>query len=377
MGYRVLAWIGIGILGWACAGPSDGALVGESCREKKCRDGLKCGGASFECMAKDSCVDSSGNALDGNCEGGQVCVTDPKADNFGVCLAGGDCANEFRAEPVEPNVMLLLDRSGSMDEGIEGEGMKWHIAKDALQQITTAFEGKIRFGLAVFSACTDGAGCSAGIVEVPVGNDVAPIHEFLDDADDDFLCHSGMDETSIGASIDSVGEASSWKEAGREHALVLITDGRENCEGDGPEAAAEILALSPSVRTFVVGFTQDPDNPKSVNVEELSSIATHGGTEQHYLATNTAELEQALDAIGGTASLSCTHTLKDNVPEEGTKIYVYFDASLDALAEDPTNGWTYDPATTTVTLHGTACEQVKSSEVDEVVVSYDCKRGEF
>lgn len=375
MGYRALAWMVIGAVGLACAGPGDGALVGEPCRDKKCRDGLKCGKASFECMAKDSCLDSTGKALDGNCEGGQICVTDAEADNFGICMPGGDCANEFRPKAVAPNVMILLDRSGSMGESIGDEGKKWHIAKDALRQITTAFEGKIRFGLAPFSAC-NGEQCSAGTIEVPVSDNIAPIQDFLNDADDDYLCSSQNYETSIGVSIDAIGNSSAWKEPGREHALLLITDGKDVCasEGNGPDAAAEVLALSPSVRTFSVGFTQDPDN---VDAQELAAIATNGGTEQHYLATSTAELEQALDSIGGTAALSCTHTLEDNVPGEDTKIYVYFDASVEAIPEDPVDGWTYDPATTTVTLHGASCDKVKSGEVDEVVVSYDCDRGEF
>ncbi len=379
MGYRALAWIMVGAAGLACAGPGDGALMGEPCRDKKCRSGLKCGGASFECMAKNSCLDSTGKALDGNCEGGQICVTDTAAENFGICLPGGDCANEFRPEPVPPNVMILLDRSGSMNESIGEEGKKWNIAKDALRQIITVFEGKIRFGLAPFSAC-DGTQCSAGTIEVPISNDVAPIHEFLDDAGEDYLCgppRSLNYETSIGKTIKSVGEDASWKETGREHALLLITDGKGSICQDpslAPEYAASLLSASPSVRTFAVGFTQDPDN---VDAQELAAIASNGGTRQHYLATSTAELEQALDSIGGTAALSCTHSLKDNVPPEGTKIYVYFDASVDTIAEDPVDGWTYDPATTTVTLHGAACDQVKSGEVSEVVVSYDCDRGQF
>ena len=328
-------------------------------------------------MATDSCLDSTGKALDGNCAGGQVCVTDPEADDFGICLPGGDCANEFRPEPVPPNVMVLLDRSGSMSESIGEEGKKWHIAKDALGKILTAFKGKIRFGLAPFSAC-NGQQCSPGTIEVPVGDDIAPIEDFLTSADDDYLCESGLYETSIGGSLGGVGHASTWKDAGREHAIVLITDGKgAQCEpvgGPAPDAAADLVGLTPSVRTFVVGFTQDPDN---VDAQELAAIASSGGTKQHYLATNTVELEQALDSIGGTAALSCTHTLEDNVPPEGTKIYVYFDASVEAIAEDSADGWTYDPATTTVALHGSSCDKVKAGEVSEVVVSYDCDRGEF
>ncbi|MCB9707323.1 MAG: VWA domain-containing protein [Myxococcales bacterium] len=339
-------------------------------------------------MAKDSCLDSTGKALDGNCEGGQICGTDPKITScdsdagtaeercvpFGMCSAGGDCANEFRPERVAPHVMILLDRSGSMGEGISEEGKKWDIAKQAIVALTTAFKGTVRFGLATFSACLDGQGCSAGTIEVPMGDDVDAIHAFLNDADEDFLCNSGFQETSIGASIDSIAKSAAWKETGREHALLLITDGKETCDGNGPNAASAALALSPSVRTFAVGFTQDVHE---VDTKLLSAIATSGGTEKHYLATSTTALEEALDSIGGTAALSCTHTLKDNVPDAETEIFVYFDASVDALTQEPVDGWTYDPATTTVTLHGASCDKVKSGEVSEVVVSYDCQRGDF
>lgn len=395
MGYRALAWMVIGAVGLACAGPGDGALVGEPCRDKKCRDGLKCGKASFECMAKDSCLDSTGKALDGNCEGGQICVTDAEAENFGICLPGGDCANEFRPERVAPNVMILLDRTGSMNDKLADDRRKWDVAKETFASVLTAFEGKIRFGLAVFSSCPgNNCGdpgvvcplCSVGNIKYPINDSSEDIQAFLASSEsdaDNFLCrpengNSDGDESSIGATLKYLADEASWKSAGRDHAVLLISDGEEAlCEADPPLppiAAAALLSGSPSVQTHVVGFASDVG---STNPEMLKAIAENGGTGDYLLATDTSGLEQALDSVGSEAALSCTHTLADNVPPEGTKIYVYFDASVEALPEDPVDGWTYDPATTTVTLHGASCDKVKSGEVDEVVVSYDCDRGEF
>ncbi len=68
-----------------------------------------------------------------------------------------------------PNVLILLDKSGSMDDSISG-GRKWDIAYNAVNSILNNFSNNIRFGLALFPWT---GSCSVGQVLVNVGDNTA------------------------------------------------------------------------------------------------------------------------------------------------------------------------------------------------------------
>ncbi|QQR91487.1 MAG: VWA domain-containing protein [Myxococcales bacterium] len=351
----------------------EGGQIGDHCEEGSCAVDLKCGVASMECMLMESCVDSTGAAFEDNCRSGQNCVTDKTSDQFGTCIPGEDCNNEFAPERLPPNVIIVLDRSGSMDETIGGQ-TKWDIAKGTVNQIVTNFGADIRFGLAPFSSCVNGQACSAGQIAVDVADSNSDIVTFLDSKDIDYLCQSGVDETSLGTTMDSLGNDSSWIQDGREHALLVITDGVDNCGNSGPTVATTLLASDPSIRTFTVGFSGDVN---SLDMNTLDSIAANGGTGDAYEANSANALEQALGEIAASAALTCTFTLKDNIPGANSQLYVYFDDSYDEVAENASDGWTYDAETTTVTFHGPACDQIKDGTVQSVSISYYCPRGVF
>ena len=42
------------------------------------------------------------------------------------------------------------------------------------------------------------------------------------------------------------------------------------------------------------------------------------------------------------------------------------------MANDPNNGWTYDPMTNTVTFHGTACDAIKGGIIVDIDIVYGC-----
>src|SRR4051812_4345179 len=82
-------------------------------------------------------------------------------DNVGPTNAGGSGASsdepaahtpapdagcgssEFSITELPPNVMILLDRSGSMD-GDAGDDTRWNVAKKAIETLTSTFDDRIR-----------------------------------------------------------------------------------------------------------------------------------------------------------------------------------------------------------------------------------------
>lgn len=357
---------------------SDGTSTSAGTAGDPCMSDADCPGndlclpASGECGPPGSCV------LDGDCPEGQTCEGN-------VCEIGGECGGfEFSIEAVPPNLLIMLDRSGSMDGGVPDTNLnRWEVAKLAIDQVTTSFDDKIRFGLATYSACV-GNGCSAGTVVVPIADqNAAAINGFLamttgqgsgngqnvnDQGLIEYLCDSGDPETSTGKSLQAQVGQPSLQDPERDNAILLITDGSESGDCvdngvDGPVAAANLFGQAIPVKTFAVGFG-------GANLDEVNQIAAAGGTQTGYLADQAEELDMAFEQIANAVA-TCTFEL-DQVPPDANEIYVFFDKDPAGIPSDPQDGWTYDPMTNTVTFHGSACEAIKSGTVVDIDIVYGC-----
>lgn len=340
--------------------------------DEDCPEGTRCTEETRVCLVPTACMSS------GDCDEGFTCEE-------GECTIGGDCGGfAFEIEAIPPNLMILLDRSGSMDGGVDGTNQnRWEVAKQAIAQVTTTFDDSIRFGLATYSSCV-GNGCSAGSIVIPISaNNAAPINDFLATTAGEgsgdgmgtngsgqtrYLCDSGDPETSTGKSLAGLVAEPSLADVERTNAVMLITDGSESGECidngvNGPSGASMLLAQDPPVLTYAVGFV-------GANESELQAIAAAGGTNQSYFASNPAMLEAAFDSIA-QAVTSCTFTL-DQVPPDPSLIFVFFDKDPAGVPNDPGNGWTYDPATNTITFHGQACMDIQSGAVVEIDIVYGC-----
>src|SRR5262245_30103205 len=73
---------------------------------------------------------------------------------------------QLSADRVPPNVMLVLDRSGSMGNTISAASTtsKWDDLKTALSSLITTYDPSMRFGVSLFSS--DG-NCGAGQINAP------------------------------------------------------------------------------------------------------------------------------------------------------------------------------------------------------------------
>ncbi|MEM6990557.1 MAG: hypothetical protein AAF721_08675 [Myxococcota bacterium] len=293
---------------------------------------------------------------------------------------GGD---EFSFNASPPNLMILLDRSGSMTGDVNGSSdNRWEVATAAIEQVTLAFSSDIRFGLAIYSSCEPG-GCSAGQIVVPIAdNNAAAIHGWLnttaaagslDGAGVDLggktliLCNSGFPETSTGVSLQALVGEPSLQDPERTNAVLLLTDGGESSECtdfiNGPGGASELFGQNIPVRTFAVGMG-------GASEAQLGQIAIAGGTVVPYFADQAADLQMALQAIAATVA-ACTFTL-DQVPDDLSELFVFFDGDPAGVPQDAMNGWSYDPASNTITFHGSACEAIESGATANIDIVYGC-----
>lgn len=310
-------------------------------------------------MGIDVSVSASGPKLD---------LADTTPDATGQLEAGETgCDSElFGSEAIPPNVLIVLDRSASMLDEIDG-GSKWDIANAAVDQLTTDYGDTVRFGFMLFpgldQSCSMGAECTAGAVFVdPADGTAEEIATFLDGAD---TCMFG---TPIAETLESLVDYAGLEDPTRDNYVLLVTDGMATCDDPVPPVT-QLRAEDPEIKTFVVGFGGE------VDPGQLSAMAIEGGTAlpgdpNYYQADDAAALGDAFAAIAGSV-LSCSFLL-DEIPADPDDLYAFFD--MMQIDRDPTHtdGWDYDPATNTVTFYGPACDAIQNDEVDTVSLVFGC-----
>ncbi|MCI0636063.1 MAG: VWA domain-containing protein, partial [Actinobacteria bacterium] len=278
----------------------DGECTFQPTEDERCPDPMECREGEI-CSEEGWCIADGTCGTDGDCEDpedqcspGHVCLPDgacstnsecPEGTECvdGDCLPGGDCGETEYGIDNPPNLLILLDRSGSMDEAIDGRS-KWEIAVEAITSTIGAWDTSIRFGLALFSDCDN---CEPGSIFVDCASDSA----------DQVIATLGGEPrcptTPIGASLNAMLGQATIQDDTRQNAILLVTDGQDTCDGDPSAEAAALLAQTISVPTYVVGFGS------GVDAGELQATAQAGGTTDYYQADSADGLESALSAISG------------------------------------------------------------------------------
>jgi len=181
-----------------------------------------------------------------------------------------------------PDFMVLIDRSGSMT-GLVGTTSKWSQATSAVNDLVSAFQGEMRFGLMMFPQA--GTSCSGGGIDVAVGdNTSSAIAAALSAA-------TPIGGTPIASSLNNAVSAMS----ATSKFVLLVTDGGETCGGDPISQVKALFGMQ--IKTYVIGFGS------GVDAAQLNGMALAGGTAlpattKYYQADNQAQLRYALEAIG-------------------------------------------------------------------------------
>lgn len=329
------------------------------------------------CLQGGTCSASSGGGGSGSTGGGQAGTGGSGAGGGGGGGAGagaggssgagggGTCGEVFNATATEANIMIVLDKSGSMRDPVGGVS-KWEAAKAAVTQLTNQAPA-VRFGLTMFSTPS---GCRVPVADggVPIGPGTATqIQSALPRSADG----SG---TPIAKGIIAAAQDPGLADVGRSNGVVVITDGEENCGGDPVAEVQKLFQRTPSVRTWVVGFGGQAD----VDPDMLTQMAVKGGTARittprFYQADIQADLEEALQAISKSAQ-GCDFALA-KAPDDPNKLFIAINNQL--VPYDPTrvSGWYYDAATNRVSLWGPACDALANTAGASLTVQYGCSDG--
>lgn len=321
----------------------------------------------------------------------------------------------FAASPVKADVLLVIDKSGSMAETPDGFGMdKWTAMRSALETALTMVKDDINIGLDLYpfpDECTVPQGDD---VRVPVQEGGKALPKILDalDASDP----SGGTPTAAALArarrYFTTGAGAALK---GEHYVLLATDGGPNCNpklacgadactvnldgqcpmavdnccdpteaGAGAEAGclddaaglAEIEALaSAGVATFVVGIPGTEAYASSLDAFAVTGGRPNPDGPPAYFAVSAkggaTGLADVLGVITQGLITSCRFRL-DSAPPDPARLNVEIDGK--AVPQTGADGWALDASADppTVVLKGATCARIQSEGAQSVQVVYGC-----
>jgi hypothetical protein len=324
----------------------------------------------------------------------------------------------FTTGSLTPNMLIVLDRSGSMKPVIPpadlrcdgdldlvtlsrcwaanvdcsdavdaltvncgGSTMRpsidrWTPSVNALKALTSKFEQDVAFGLATFPARA--GRCGPGDFRVPVGLQTsAMIGSVLDDT-------KPLGGTPTGETLTAALRYFQEKSVGADQVspaqyVLLVTDGLPTCpHGDGHDTDPASLradkqltldavdALSAAgIKTFVVGYDAQLDANLA---QSLREFAQHGGTADYYPVQNEASLGDAFRKISEVV-VSCTFDFKKPISDPAL-LRVTLDGVTLKL-NDP-NGWKLEGQT--ITIEGAPCGTLQNERASHrVELALECE----
>jgi hypothetical protein len=183
--------------------------------------------------------------------------------------------------PPGERMILVLDASGSMWGRIEGRA-KIEIAREALNELLGELPADTAVGLQVYGHRSKGDCDDIELLAAPRAGAAEDLARRIAS-----IQPKGM--TPITAALQQAG-ASLAQHEGRA-SLVLISDGKETCNGDPCAAARRLRAQGVDTTIHVVGFDVGAEER-----EQLQCIAEGGGG-RYFGAANAAELAAALARV--------------------------------------------------------------------------------
>jgi len=325
-----------------------------SCADE--RDGLADGD-----MGADALLDADGDS-DGDTPGGD-------RDGISVCAEA-----KIDVSEAIPTVILLIDRSGSMQEPFAGTN-RWEAVYDALMAeedgLVSSFEGDISFGLALYTSDDGGPSC-------PELVQVSPKLLNRDDIDAVYapIPIPTTGDTPTGDALTGVLPMFDGLEAQGPRVVLLATDGEpDTCAEPDPQngqdeaISAAQNAFARGIKTFILSVGDDVSEGHLEDMARAGSgLAADTPDPPAFRANDRAGLITALTSIL-ERNRSCVFTI------EGSEIVASMAdkgrVTLGGQRLEFGTEWTFHQSSPPclgsdqcIELQGNACERLLEEEVE-------------
>jgi hypothetical protein len=282
--------------------------------------------------------------------------------------------------PVPPDVMFLLDRSGSMLEVgfdlLDPDKTRWEALYEAVEAVVDeGADATVAFGAKTFSTQGEGECGVSADPDVAIKLDNATL--LLDTIPGPKAQVNGGTPTNLGLEM-TMDYMTEYVGIGGSKFVILITDGSIMCTNDVDESLADAVALLEnsyldfSITTYVVGIA--PSEPEQA--EQLDSMAIAGGApkmglggEDYYRADDAQQLADALaEVVANSYATSCLIDLVDPPFFPDLTKVVVGDQTFDLVDDCGTqDGFVYtDDMYEYIELCGAACDLLGVAQTAEV-----------
>ena len=180
----------------------------------------------------------------------------------------------------ESSVLFVLDGSGSMQAELNGRAKMEH-ARTLLSQLIKTLPPDKRIGLATFGH-TRKDDCSDIEILAPIGSADSAVIKAMES-----IHPKGMTPLTGAMQL----AAAQFREHEGAAQVVMISDGKETCQGDPCAAVREARAGGVKMQVHVIGFDVTPEE-----TTQLKCIA-EAGDGKYFAAANAAELRKALTQV--------------------------------------------------------------------------------
>jgi len=332
--------------------------------------------------------------------------------DVGITGAGGTSTTCGQAavtiNPLPPDILIVEDRSGSMDDdqtdtacanGGCGAMSKWALVTAAINQVVTATDTQVNWGLKFFAdadaQCGVNAGAAVGVAPKTSGAIAAAITAST-------KANGGVNMGSYTPTRKAVNAGTAYLTGVQDtnpKYLLLATDGLpncpDNCNGNActnTPNAAETAAVEASItaaqaagfKTFVVGIATGTDQSANTALNGFAMAGGEsqpGGATQYYSVTDTASLVTALNKIVGIIA-SCTIDVS-KVPPDALANFKISATDANGKAVEITD-YTFDPpgtgapplpAPNNIILdpNGTSCMSLGNGSYTNFQFNYACQ----
>lgn len=287
---------------------------------------------------------------------------------------------KFMVERMPSDMLLLLDRSGSMRErptGSTATTSKWELVVPALSGVITATDAGIAWAYKSFPEGT-GTACASGGVSPVIDVEMAAANAAK--VNDAIMATSpDGNGTPTGDAIKAAATYLMSLTDGARHSILLATDGEPSCPTGSSAAATYAIqavtdAAAAGINTFVVGIATSNKSSTAT----LNQLADAGGAPiknadpaapHYYLASTSDDLIASLKTITGKVA-SCDFAFKTPppVPEN-----IAVDVEGVRVPKSDTDGWSYmDSGFHGVRINGAACEKLQKAAVGAVQITFGC-----
>jgi hypothetical protein len=287
-----------------------------------------------------------------------------------------------------PDILIVLDRSGSMKDKIDGTtcnggcgaDSKWTQMTDALNLFTPTVEGSVNWGLKLFGSSSSGCDVTGSAEVAPKIMNAAAIKTSIGKTTPGSSTPTTAAVTKAAAYLAGVNDSNP-------KFILLATDGMPTCgsaacapgtvtgnqnQCDDANAIAAVKSVHDSmgIDTFVIGIGTANGGGDAT----LTAMAQAGGhprsaTPAYYSVQSAAELTDAFKAIVGQVG-SCNFALLPAIDPRTQKITgVKADGAL-----IPTSDYTV-VGNSSVQLTGQSCADYSSGKIKSVVVQVICVVG--